>query len=156
MVDVAAVGAPSGRRAEYVGWGSTNVFAVKSVAALKDALAGKDFRVEEVSGGKLGAVRIWAASADGGGFWLQWLESEKTRRAKDFCVPDMISKHLRDGEVAVFMHVGVPTKEPRLIGGYSEAVHSDGRQVRVNLSDIYSIAASTFAVDEDHIGRHYE
>ncbi|SIH39396.1 Uncharacterised protein [Mycobacteroides abscessus subsp. abscessus] len=46
--------------------------------------------------------------------------------------------------MAVFMHTGAAM--PEFLSGYSVAVHSDGRQVRVDLRDVYERAAAEFGI----------
>ncbi len=124
--------------ANYYGMGRTNTFAVKDVAALKAALEPHDFRVLERDDFfpiEKGDVSIFADDGDGTGDWSRWVDnSEDPENPVELYVPDMIAEHLRDGEVAVFQHVG--HEKQRYLNGYAVAVHSDGRQIVVNLDDV--------------------
>lgn len=126
--------------ANYYGRGRTNVFAVKDVQALRTALECHDFEVEERSPG---CVAIFAADCDGTGDWSRWIDCDDGEDGELF-VPEMIAAHLQPGQVAVFVHVG--SEKLRYVTGYSIAVHSDGRQVRLDLGDIITSAAEAFAM----------
>ncbi|WP_084031259.1 hypothetical protein [Mycobacterium avium] len=132
--------------ANYYGAGRTNAFAVKDVQALKDVLESHDFTVEETAPGR---VVILADDPDGGGYWSRWTYDEVSGEDHELFVPDLIAEHLQDGQVAVFVHAGA--EKLRYITGYSIAVHSDGRQVRIDLDDIYTDAAALFGVAQQSI-----
>ena len=126
--------------ANYYGRGRTNVFAVKDVQALRNALECQDFEVEERSPG---CVAIFAADADGLGDWSRWIDGDDGED-EEFFVPEMIAAHLQPDQVAVFVHAG--SEKLRYVTGYSIAVHSDGRRIRLDLDEIIRVAAEVFAV----------
>lgn len=136
--------------ADYYGRGRTNIFKVKDISALKTALAGAEFTVEERPDRGADAVSITVSENDGAGSWGQLVytggdDADPT----ELSVPDIIAEHLQDGQVAVFVHAGA--EELRYLSAYSIAVHADGRQVRVDLDDIYQRAAEAFSVDINEI-----
>lgn len=134
--------------ANYYGMGRTNTFAVKDVAALKDALELHDFEVldRETDGtGQRGQVSIFVNDPDGVGEWARWIETDDGEDDELF-VPDMIAPHLRDGEVAVFQHVG--HEKQRYLTGYAVAVHSDGRQISIALDDVIVQAKQQWGVEK--------
>lgn len=133
--------------ANYYGAGRTNAFRVKNVAALKGAL--EDADVEVVEEGPGTAVVLLVNDPDGGGYWGTALFDDDGEFVDELFVPDMIAEHLEDGEVAVFVHAGA--EKLRYITGYSIAVHSSGQQVRVELDDIYALAARSFDVEPSQI-----
>ncbi len=60
---------------------------------------------------------------------------------------DFIKHHLADGEVAIYMEIGY--EKMRYLVGVAIAVHSDGRAIYSNLSDIYEEAQKQFGLDEE-------
>lgn len=134
--------------ANYYGAGRTNAFRVKDVAALKGALESADVEVVEEGPGT--AVVLLVNDPDGGGYWGTAIFDDDGECVDELFVPDMIAEHLDDGQVAVFVHAGA--EKLCYITGYSIAVHSSGQQVRVELDDIYALAARSFDVDSSQIG----
>lgn len=126
--------------ANYYGQGRTNVFAVKDVEALRIAVECHAFEVVERSPG---CVAIFAADEDGSGDWSRWIDRDDGE-IEEFFVPDVIAAHLQPDQVAVFVHAG--SEKQRYVTGYSIAVHSDGRQVRLDLDGIVAAAAEAFAM----------
>ncbi len=58
---------------------------------------------------------------------------------------DEVATYLAPNEVAVFMEVGY--EKLRYLYGQAIAVHADGRQVHVNLHDVYAKARDVFGTD---------
>jgi hypothetical protein len=81
---------------------------------------------------------LYALSADNS--WPSW--DPQTNR--DFDIVNEITRHL-DGYVAVFIEVGF--EKLRNIEGQATAVHTDGRVVSINISDIYDKARDAFGPD---------
>lgn len=54
-------------------------------------------------------------------------------------VPEMVSAHLAEGEIAVFMMVGY--EKMRYVVGFALAVDSTGKSVEVNIDSIYDLAS---------------
>ncbi|PBA68852.1 hypothetical protein [Mycobacterium avium] len=131
--------------ANYYGTGRTNTFMVHDVEALRTALQRGDFEVVERASDRPGEVTIFAAGPDGDGNWSQWIyPDDGDAEPEELCVPALIAEHLQDGQVAVFVHAG--SEKLRYVCGYSLAVHSDGRQLRIDIDDIYEKAAEEFGV----------
>lgn len=126
----------------YYGAGRTNTFTVKDVAALKAALEPHDFTVLDRGNNQ---VSIFADDDDGVGDWTHWVDVGDGDDVELY-VPDMITAHLQDGQVAVFQHVG--NEKQRYLTGYSVAVHSDGRMLALNLDDIIAKAEAEWGVSE--------
>lgn len=137
--------------ADYYGKGRTNTFLVNDVDTLKQALTGTEFTVEERPEQGAGAVVILASHSDGAGCWgqLVYKNPDGDEDPEELFVPDIIATHLRDGQVAVFVHAGA--EKLSYLSAYSIAVHSSGQQVRIDISDIYRLAAETFNVSADAI-----
>lgn len=135
--------------ANYYGTGRSNYFKVKSVESLQTALKGAPFEVLP-STGVPGEVCILARDDDGGGYWsyVIWAE-EPDEEDREVDVPELIASHLEEGQVAVFVHAGA--EKLRYLHGYSVAVHSDGRQVRVDLDDVYERASAEFGIPRERI-----
>lgn len=126
--------------ATYHGLARSNYFAVKDVAALKEALAETSITVEAEPGRGEGVVVLINDDGDSGD-WQFWNEDTD----EDVYVPDMIAEHLLPGETAIFIHVG--NEKLRYLTGHAVATHADGRQVEIRLSDIYDTAATEFGID---------
>lgn len=136
--------------ADYYGKGRTNVFKVKNIDALTKALAGAEFAVEARPEHGAGAVFIRVSDNDAAGSWGQLVYSDDDdAEPAELFVPDMISEHLQDDQVAVFVHTG--SEKLRYLSAYSIAVHANGRQVRIDLDDIYQLAAEEFGIDKNEI-----
>lgn len=130
--------------ANYYGKGRTNTFAVKDVAALKAELEPYEFSVEDRGEGQ---VSIFSVDADGEGGWSRTMhdeDGELDHDAEPFYVPEMIAKHLRDGEVAVFQHIG--SEKMRYLEGHATAVHSNGQRIHINIDDIIDRARTAWGV----------
>lgn len=112
--------------ANYYGVGRSNMFQVKDVAALRCALAGWPFLVEERPELGRSGVCIYADDEDGSGHWSDW-------------------------QVAVFVHAGAEAR--RYVQGYAVASDWRGRLVRVDLESVYGRAARRFGVDPVSIRR---
>jgi len=71
----------------------------------------------------------------------------KTSDSIEVSFTDFMKHHLADGEVAVYMEIGY--EKMRYLVGVAIAVHSDGRAIYSNLSDIYEEAQKQFGLDEE-------
>ncbi len=133
--------------ATFYGQGRTNTFAVKDVEALKAALADTDIEVLE-----RGESRVTLfTGTDGDGDFSVYRYNDDTDEMDDdpLFIPDMIVEHLQPGEVAVFESSG--WEKFRYMSAWAIAAHSDGRQIRVDVNDIYARAAKEFGVDRNSI-----
>ncbi len=126
--------------ATYYGQGRTNTFAVRDVDAVKAALA--DYEIEVIERGD-SQVTLLANSEDGD--FSVWTFDDEGDTEDSVFIPDMIADHLQDGQIAVFVHSG--WEKMRYMSAWGLAVHSDGRQIRISVDDIYAIAAKVFDVD---------
>ncbi|SHV17465.1 Uncharacterised protein [Mycobacteroides abscessus subsp. abscessus] len=137
--------------ANYYGAGRSNYFKVKSVEALQEALDGAPVEVLP-SSDVPGEVCILATDDDGGGHWSHVIWAEKPdEEDREVDVPELIAEHLEEGQVAIFVHIGA--EKLRYLCGYSLAVYSDGRKVRVDLDDVYARASAEFGVPSKQISQ---
>jgi len=121
--------------ATYTSMGRTNHFAVRDLQKLKDIVDGTG--IELCQEGETSVVLLDTDGTD----WTIFTEDGED----EIYLPDVISQHLQPGEVAVFQSIG--NEKFRYLSGHSVAVNSDGQQVWVRLSDIYTAAANAFGVD---------
>lgn len=139
---------------KYYGACRTNSFRVKSVEALRASLSNAPFEVLEHAEVP-GRVCILGRDFDGGGGYLRlrhivW-DDEPGAVEREIYVPALVAEHLVEGEVAVFMQTGA--EQPvTYVNGYSVAVHSDGRMVRIDLDEVYERAEAEFGVPRWKIG----
>jgi len=133
--------------ATFYGQGRTNTFAVKDVAALKAALQDTDIEVLDRGEGR---VTLFTG-ADGDGDFSVYRYSDDGEELDDnpLFIPDMIADHLQPGETAVFESSG--WEKFRYMSAWAIATHADGRQVRVDVNDVYALAANEFGVDRNSI-----
>lgn len=129
----------------YYGSGRSNYFAVKDIAAFKLAVEPHDFRVHEHHEG--GTVCVLSEEPDGtGSFFRNLYDEDDELLDEDWSLVEQIVPHLKDGEVAVLIHVG--SEKMRYLSGYAVAVHSDGRTVELHLEEeIIARAKATFGVE---------
>lgn len=89
--------------------------------------------------------------ADGDGDFSVYRYSDDGEELDDnpLFIPDMIADHLQPGETAVFESSG--WEKFRYMSAWAIATHADGRQVRVDVNDVYALAANEFGVDRNSI-----
>jgi hypothetical protein len=126
--------------ANYYGQGRTNTFAVRDVDALKSALA--DYEIEVIDRDD-SQVTLLANNEDGD--FSVWTFDDDEDTEDSVFIPDMIAEFMQPGQIAVFVHSG--WEKMRYMSAWGLAVHSDGRQIRISVDDIYAIAAKVFDVD---------
>ncbi len=126
--------------ANYYGQGRTNTFAVRDVDALKSALA--DYEIEVIDRDD-SQVTLLANNEDGD--FSVWTFDDDEDTEDSVFIPDMIAEFMQPGQIAVFVHSG--WEKMRYMSAWGLAVHSDGRQIRISVDDIYAIAAKAFDVD---------
>ena len=122
--------------ANYYAASRTNTFQVKDVAAFK---AWAD---------RLG-IRVHTRE-DGTGFMLDPGDGNDSGTFPSYDVEiddeidfaDQLAGHLADGSVAVIVEAGA--EKLRYVHGHAVAVNSQGKQVHVNLTDIYERAEKAF------------
>lgn len=128
--------------ASYTGIGRTNTFRVKDTTAVKDRLEPAFTVLVDGATAGAGAVTIFA---DEDGDWQRTLYAgDDDEEGTEIYLPDWIVDHLQPGETAVFVHIGNEGK--RYLGAFSIAVHADGRQIHLNIDDIYRRAETEFGV----------
>ena len=132
--------------ATYSGMGRTNTFAVKDVAKLAAELEPAGIQVLDRGDNHVTLL----ADPYGDGDWSSWVfDDDGDDEGHQLYIPDLIAEHLMDGETAIFEHVG--NEKLRYLCGYSTAVHADGRQITISLTDMYKRAAQEFGVELDRI-----
>lgn len=133
----------------YTGIGRTNTFRVNDTAEVK-ALLEPAFTVLERDAGAPGSVTIFS---DDDGDWQRTLfADDDDEDGTEIYLPDWIIDHLQPGETAIFVHIG--NEGQRHLGAFSIAVHSDGRQIHLNLEEIYQRAETEFGVTGLNIASH--
>jgi hypothetical protein len=81
---------------------------------------------------------ILGSCPDGSG-WPSWAYDEETDTDIEIDLPDIVSKHLVDNDVAIFMESGA--EKLRYISGWAEAINNKGERKSISLSQIYDLAA---------------
>lgn len=74
---------------------------------------------------------------DGSG-WPSWIYDEETGEESEIDLPEIVSKHLVDGDVAIFMESGA--EKLRYVAGYAEAINNKGERKSINLAQIFELA----------------
>lgn len=118
--------------ANYIGTARTNYFRVKDIEAFKKSV--KDYEVIVINeDDKVGLLdNSW------NGDFEYYLFNETTDEYdEDTDLVKLVSKHLQDEEVAIFMSAGA--EKQVYISGYSIAVNNKNEQRRIDLDDIYNI-----------------
>lgn len=134
--------------ATFYGRGRTNTFAVKDIEALKATVA--DTEIEVVDRGEGRVTLLTGDDGDGDFSVYRYTEGDEEDHDDDpLFIPDMIAEHLQSGEVAVFESSG--WEKFRYMSAWAIAVFSDGRQVRVDVNDVYDRAATEFGVARNSI-----
>lgn len=116
--------------ASYTGFGRTEPFDVKNVAALKEALIDADVTVH-VEPGMSNTVVVLSELDDGG-----WTTFDEDDNEVDFI--ELIVPHIADGDIAIFLHIG--REKMRYLNSIAVAVTNDGRRITQSMSDFYSHA----------------
>ena len=73
-----------------------------------------------------------------GSGWPSWIYDEETGEETEIYLPEIVSKHLVDGDVAIFMESGV--ENLRYVAGYAEAINNKGELKSINLAQIFELA----------------
>lgn len=133
--------------ANYYGNARSNYFKVKDVEAFKkefiDKINGLEFIENNVGVGFL------VTENDCGGIPCCMVDPKDPDNIKDIDLAEELSKHLADGEVAIYQEVGA--EKLRYLTGYAVAVNSKGETVTVSISDIYQMAKSLTEADPTSI-----
>jgi hypothetical protein len=83
--------------------------------------------------------------------WPTHLPAEDDEDPQEIDFSGEVASHLVAGEIAVFMEVG--SEKLSFLGGWAEAVRSDGEAVSISLDEIYARAAEAFSVPAGSISR---
>ena len=129
--------------ANWYGAARSNYFKVKNREAFEQAMDAIAIMIIEGEGSNRGLVAIAPdpdASDDGG--WPRCTLDEETGEDLEIDVPGVVSEHLAENCVAVFMQSG--HEKRRYVSGYAEAVDCTGKRVKVSLFDIYQLASEQF------------
>lgn len=121
--------------ANYYAACRTNYFEVKDEDAFIDAMS--NIPNIELGVKENGTYCLLGHDPDGAG-WPTYSYNEETEEEIEIDLPVLVSKHLVDGAVAIFMESGA--EKLRYVIGYAVAINNRGEQVNVGLSDIYDIA----------------
>lgn len=124
--------------ADWTGTARSNYFRVKDPEAFKAAMERYEVRVLERQYPGSGEVYYGLVSETGFGGW-QFYDYETE---EDIVLWKIVSEHLVDGDVAVFVEAG--SARSRYVTGYAIAFDATGRNVRVDLDDIYAKAEEAF------------
>lgn len=112
----------------------TNYFKVKDSEAFTKELEGVD-GIEALNEGN---EFVLLATGDAGFPSVRYVQTEEGEVDVDFDVIDLVSKHLADEQVAIFMEAG--SEKLRYIHGHAIAVNNKGETRQIYLSDIYKLA----------------
>jgi len=113
----------------------TNYFKVKDDEAFLAAML--EIPGIEVEQNNDDGFVILGNDADGAG-WPTYSYDEEDDNETEIDLPLIVSEHLIDGEVAIFMESGA--EKLRYIIGFAEAINSKGERESVSIRDIYSKA----------------
>jgi hypothetical protein len=121
--------------ANYYGYARTSYFEVNDLEAFRAAVEPLEVEVVVEDGHP---ERVALLSNEDGGWPDQyWNEAEQTDVEVDLV--SLVADHLADGWVAVFMEVG--HEKLRYLFGIAVAVNASGEVRKVDLTDIYRLAA---------------
>lgn len=123
--------------ANYYGTTRSNYFLVKDAEAFKAEMENLPVEVITSKIGNETGYGIMDNDADGGG--LSWVTLDEDGEAIDLDWIEVLSKHLRDGQVCVLMETGA--EKYRLLNGYAFAFNNKGEERTVRLTNIYDLAA---------------
>ena len=121
--------------ANFYGSCRTNYFKVKSNGKFEEAM-GEISGIEVITGAD-DTYGILGDDPDGG-TWPGFTWDEETGDMVEIDLMDIVSKHLIDGEVAIFMECGA--EKLRYVVGCAVAVNNKGDMRVINMSDIYNKA----------------
>jgi len=125
----------------WYGAARSNYFRVKDVEAFKEAFKNLEVEIIEVDspslndGREQGMVGLLGDDEYGGFPSVHYDENDE---AVDIDVADLVSQHLVDGEVAVFMESGA--EKLRYVTGHAWAINNKGETRRVSIDDIFNLA----------------
>lgn len=121
--------------ANYYAKARSNHFLVKDLDAFRAEIAPLEIGI--VTQREDGRVSIYDDGGDSNG-WPAFYYNEDTDEETEVDLPDLIAKHLVDGEVAILQEVG--SEKLRYLSGYAVAVNASGETRQVLLSSIIDLA----------------
>lgn len=139
--------------ANWYGTSRSNYFRVKDDAAFKAWVESAPDSIRASAGdAQDGQGDMWAIFSETEyGDWPSTRYDEEKDDEIEWDIMAELAPHLADGEVAVLMSIGA--EKERYVTGWAGAVNSEGKQVGVNLNDVYALAAKEFGVVESKITR---
>ena len=124
--------------ANYEGFARTNYFQVLDIEAFRTW--DESLKLEVITDiDEPGAVGL-ISHTDTGTWPACDLET-----MEDIDFSDLLAKHLAPGQIAILMEIG--HEKMCYLGGYAVAINSEGREVGINLFDIYELAHKNFGID---------
>ena len=124
--------------ANYYGYARSNYFRVKDVERFKAAVGGLNVQVVFKDGEEIKADNnVVALLSDWEGGWNCYKECENGDM-EEVCIEDVVSGHLLEDEVAVFLQNG--HEKLVYLTGSALAVNSKGEKQHVDIADIYDKA----------------
>lgn len=126
--------------ANWYGTSRTNYFHVKNADTFIEEMRGYDVRV--IPHKDCDCFALIAETEDGG--WPCTGPEGDDGEYPDVFFPQVVSPHLMDNEVAVFMAVGA--EKARYVTGVAVAIVNSGRMVDVSLDSIYNLAEEKFGI----------
>jgi len=132
--------------ANYYASCRTNYFEVKDSEKFLEAMDNIPGIVVDTDDGHL--FYILGDDPDGAG-WPAWGYDEEMGNEYEIDLPVIVSEHLADDSVAIFMEVG--SEKLRFIIGWALAVNNKGETRLINLSDIYDIAKAELTNKPDRV-----
>ncbi len=120
--------------ADWHGSARTNYFRVKDRAKFEECINGiEGLEVIEDGDGRVGLL----SEGEFGG-WPNGVYDEETDELEEIDLCEIVSGHLQDGSVAVFMEVGA--EKLRYLTGVAVAINLKGESKVIQLGDIYELA----------------
>jgi hypothetical protein len=124
----------------FCGTARTNYFRVKDLDKFKEFVSSIscELIIYDNDENKVG---FYSNDCDTGCFPSS-IYNEETDDLDDLNIVETVSKHLAEGEIAVFMEAGA--EKCRYISGWATAVNDKGERVDISLMDIYDWAEKKF------------
>jgi hypothetical protein len=124
--------------ANWDGFSRTNYFRVKDVAAFRKTM--EQYEVQVWTKDDTDTCDWFGLGANDG----DW-PSYNPETDEDIWFPEILAKHLVDGEVAILQTVGA--ERLRYLTGYAIAINGRGEHVEVSINQIYDLAKAKFGVE---------
>jgi hypothetical protein len=133
----------------YTGTARTNYFKVKDMAAFLEEIeelgksfifSTRDYRDNPEQGDEIAMI-----SSEESGEWPSNRDDEGSGEEVEIDWVDLFSRHLEEGQVVVVQEVG--SEKACYLNGYSWAITWDGREIAVNINEIYERIATLVGED---------